>query len=515
VDSAAAVRTPALLPQSIKAEPRKRGLLFFLRRSRFRKSLRSPPTCTGYRHCIRWALNVTSWRRSIFKDPPKGSAYKDPPHTDGAAADIAGGYDDADPRRTRRAVAVNRACRAVRYATSYAQQPSCPPPPPEVAEPPVDASGFFWRIPGGGPYPVMGSDDRAHLAYLLLLTNAERSPGTLLNIAAVDPASGYTPTGTNLIIDYDGQDRTGNMTDFFQSVPEHFFTTLAVGGAGLMLMDVSYPSLADVPRTLSHQLEIAFETAAGQPAVRTVLGSPLAVSCVPPVVLRSPLRGPRWFNDDGCCAIASAHRAGGNTPVNGNIMPTQQFAIDWQQVRANGTCCTGDPHLLASWPFYGAPIYAAAGGTVVETQSDLPDQVPLLEPPKYQVTIDNAQGNHVIIDMGGGRYAAYDHMRPQSLPPGIVPGAQVSAGAVLGQVGNSGATEAPHLHFQVMDGPNLYRATSLPFVIDDMYYQGAVKGTPAEALAAYLSGNPVQIDATDAGRLQERMPLMQGVFAFH
>jgi murein DD-endopeptidase MepM/ murein hydrolase activator NlpD len=52
---------------------------------------------------------------------------------------------------------------------------------------------------------------------------------------------------------------------------------------------------------------------------------------------------------------------------------------------------------------------------------------------------------------------------------------------VLGRLGNSGNTGAPHLHFHVMDAPTPLGADhNLPYVIDSFRYQGYFEddGTP-------------------------------------
>ena len=60
-------------------------------------------------------------------------------------------------------------------------------------------------------------------------------------------------------------------------------------------------------------------------------------------------------------------------------------------------------------------------------------------------------GNHVILDIGGGHYVLYGHLKQGSLR--VRPGEQVRRGQVLGQVGGSGNSGEPHLHLQIQDKP--------------------------------------------------------------
>ena len=92
----------------------------------------------------------------------------------------------------------------------------------------------------------------------------------------------------------------------------------------------------------------------------------------------------------------------------------------------------------------------------------IPDQVP--EAPTG-VTLENAEGNHVILDLGDGRYALYAHLKPGSITVEV--GEQVRQGQVLGELGNSGSSTGPHLHFHVMDAPSGLVADGLPYVFSD------------------------------------------------
>lgn len=57
------------------------------------------------------------------------------------------------------------------------------------------------------------------------------------------------------------------------------------------------------------------------------------------------------------------------------------------------------------------------------------------------ITLETVGGNHVILDLGAGRYACYAHLQPGSIR--VKPGDRVRTGQVLGLVGNSGNSTEP------------------------------------------------------------------------
>jgi murein DD-endopeptidase MepM/ murein hydrolase activator NlpD len=81
-------------------------------------------------------------------------------------------------------------------------------------------------------------------------------------------------------------------------------------------------------------------------------------------------------------------------------------------------------------------------------------------------------GNHVILNLGGGRYALYAHLKTGSVR--VEPGERVRQGQVLGNVGNTGSSTAPHLHFHVMDAPSALASNGLPYVFDQFRFTGRV-----------------------------------------
>jgi murein DD-endopeptidase MepM/ murein hydrolase activator NlpD len=87
-------------------------------------------------------------------------------------------------------------------------------------------------------------------------------------------------------------------------------------------------------------------------------------------------------------------------------------------------------------------VIAQADGIVLRAEDKHPDA-----PPGRAGGFDYA--NTVVVDYGGGIVGVYGHLKQGSAV--VKAGDRVKAGQVLAQVGNSGASVAPHLHFTLTD----------------------------------------------------------------
>ena len=90
----------------------------------------------------------------------------------------------------------------------------------------------------------------------------------------------------------------------------------------------------------------------------------------------------------------------------------------------------------------GTPIKAAAGGVVILA--------------RYY----GLAGNSVFIDHGGGMTTLYFHMNKIN----VTPGQTVITGDTIGQVGNTGRSSGPHLHFEVRLKDPSSVSCSLPYL---------------------------------------------------
>ena len=118
----------------------------------------------------------------------------------------------------------------------------------------------------------------------------------------------------------------------------------------------------------------------------------------------------------------------------------------------------------------------------------------------------------MIVEIGTGKYALYAHMAPGSIV--VREGDAVRTGQVLGRLGNSGNSDGPHLHFQIMDAASPINANGLPFVFDRMTYQGQMVGSLDSVLDPLFSGQVPTIETRGAGHRRLQMPLTLDLMEF-
>jgi murein DD-endopeptidase MepM/ murein hydrolase activator NlpD len=119
---------------------------------------------------------------------------------------------------------------------------------------------------------------------------------------------------------------------------------------------------------------------------------------------------------------------------------------------------------------WDAPIHAPFDGEVVRAQDGIPERGWIHPVRELAVVLKNAitfrpaklpqiLGNHVILRTGD-LYAGFAHLRPGSVA--VKAGQSIREGEVIGRVGHTGNSTAPHLHFQMMDSADLMTARGIP-----------------------------------------------------
>jgi hypothetical protein len=182
-----------------------------------------------------------------------------------------------------------------------------------------------------------------------------------------------------------------------------------------------------------------------------------------------PLRG-RIFVWEGHDLYAHHQRVPlGNSKVRsrGITANSNDFASDFIYVDAQGRAYHDDPRKLDNWYGYGRPVYAPGTGVVLATANDIPENwfedagATKIGHPKLPVGKDAKDiGNFVLIDHQNGEYSLLVHMKIGSVI--VKPGDRVQPGQQLGGIGFAGDSIFPHLHYSLMDGPEVFKAWGLP-----------------------------------------------------
>jgi hypothetical protein len=326
------------------------------------------------------------------------------------------------------------------------------------------------------PVAVPATDGKTHLAYEIRLTNVLPQELTLTSLTVLDRDVALLTL-------------TGDQLAHWTRVIGTPTPTTKVGAAqsATIWLDVALDADATVPTRLTHA--IALTNLSPQPplfpATQTLDIAPVTVQSRKPVSVQPPLRGPNWVDGDGCCDT-SAHRTALN-PINGELWGAERFAIDYVQLDPAGRLITGDAADVESYAYFGAEIHAVADGEVVSVRDGLPEQTPGADP--AGLPLDQYPGNHVVQSLGDGNYALYAHIKTGTVA--VKPGDRLTAGQVLGNVGNTGNSTAPHLHFHVMSSPDPLRSDGLPFVFGGFRLDSRLAG--AEVLDGLFGGTPAPL----------------------
>jgi Peptidase family M23 len=341
---------------------------------------------------------------------------------------------------------------------------------------------------GADPIPVKGSDDKFHVAYELSVLNYHPYPAVVTSLETLAP-DGHVVTSWS-------QEQLGPLT---MVVPDLTMsgmpaTGIPPGGTALLILEDVYPSRASIPRSVTHRISATFSPPAEVAPARvaifppsvTEIGGRVSTSTQDAVVLGAPVTGPGWVMGNGCCDRINAHRVV-ELPVGGTINGSERFGIDVTGIEpglAPGTALSQDMLFEPGtdgtknedYRGYRAPLLAVADGTVVKAVTDIPDTAPDAAPGGEEgLALSDVGGNVVVLRIAPHLFAFYLHNAPGSTTVKV--GDKVVKGQQIAELGSSGNSTSPHLHFQLGRSRQLLSAENVPYVFERFVVEGMTNGT--------------------------------------
>jgi murein DD-endopeptidase len=293
------------------------------------------------------------------------------------------------------------------------------------------------------------ADGKWHLAYELHVANLARWECAITRVEVVAAGAAHKSLAS-----FSGADLAAIIIHPGQTASDA--SRIAPGSFAVLFLWVNVDKREEIPEAIRHRISsrigdypeaLMFETPA------------TAVDRRPVAAIAAPLRGDGWVAANGPSNTSIHRRA--LIPVDGHAYISQRFAIDWVELAANGTTHTGDAADNKNYRAYGAEILSVADGVVTEIKEGIPQNAPGANSRAVPITLETIGGNHVIVDIGEGRFALYAHMQPGSLR--VKAGDKVKRGDVLGLIGNSGNSTEPHLHFHICNANSLLGCEGLPY----------------------------------------------------
>jgi hypothetical protein len=347
------------------------------------------------------------------------------------------------------------------------------------------------------PIPFTGSDGRTHLVYELGMTNFSSGNVSVQKVEVLGDGAVLQTLDTAAVAWHlqpaGMRESTG---------------TLAKSTQALLFLDVILPHDGAIPRQISHRVVV--QASAAPPGRQEISedGGTISVDQQAVVEIGPPLHGNGYISADSCCDATRHTRAA--MPINGRVWLAQRYAVDWEQLNANGSIYSGPQEKLESYAIFGKPALAVADAVVESVIDGQPEQTPGKYP--INIALEDADGNSVILDLGEHRYALYAHLQPGSIK--VHRGERVKLGQTLGLIGDSGNSIVPHLHFQVTSGPSSMASNGLPYEIRNFQITGKVPGTAAFDKSE-TDGSPLPVTPISPPHsVKDALPLDQYIISF-
>jgi hypothetical protein len=332
-----------------------------------------------------------------------------------------------------------------------------------LSPPDADDGGFGLRAYPRKPYLLTVGDEQILLAECVLVAPA--AAALTIDWAGVvyrDDAGGLMG-----VVGMDAAD-VARQWRVFTPAGERNTPGADIPAGSIAVFYLPFRVFPAAPAPGSVEVTFAGHKADGTPVVSSVALRPVRFETQ--TVYRLPVEG-KWLVTNGPTREVP-HRFAIAIHPDGTTTISQRYALDFVVETEGGVRHRGDGSENEQYYCFGTPVHAPAGGTVRRVHDGEEDNAP------GRMNARSVLGNYVIIEHSKNECSLLAHLKKGSVL--AAEGEKVKAGQIIGQVGNSGNSSEPHLHYQLQDGPQFETADGLPVRFDS--YRVLVDGKWQDAV---------------------------------
>ncbi|MFX0090866.1 MAG: M23 family metallopeptidase, partial [Candidatus Hodarchaeota archaeon] len=194
-----------------------------------------------------------------------------------------------------------------------------------------------------------------------------------------------------------------------------------------------------------------------------------------------------YFPIKGCSFILDG---GDLRSANHKMFDFQSSGLDIVKILENGKTYNNDYFNVENHICFGENVFSACNGTVIKVTDGFSDEFNVkgsINDDFFQTLMRHREnrisqlsekrssldysllGNSVVVQHSNNEFSLYAHLKKNSII--AEEGQEVKTGQKLADIGNSGSSIIPHLHFQVMNNKNIFKSLALSIVFSDVQGQ--------------------------------------------